>query len=78
MARSRLRRVSGARKALLRSLVTALFQYGRITTTESKAKELRHVADKMISLAKRGDLHARRQAEAFIICLLYTSDAADD
>lgn len=38
MARSRLRRVSGARKALLRSLVTALFQYGRITTTESKAK----------------------------------------
>ena len=62
MARSRLRRVSGARKALLRSLVTALFQYGRITTTESKAKELRHVADKMISLAKRGDLHARRQA----------------
>ena len=63
MARSRLRRVSGARKALLRSLVTALFQYGRITTTESKAKELRHVADKMISLAKRGDLHARRQAE---------------
>ena len=67
MARSRLRRVSGARKALLRSLVTALFQYGRITTTESKAKELRHVADKMISLAKRGDLHARRQAEAFIM-----------
>ena len=54
MARSRLRRVSGARKALLRSLVTALFQHGQIKTTESKAKELRHVADKMISLAKRG------------------------
>lgn len=67
MARSRLRRVSGARKALLRSLVTALFDHGRITTTESKAKELRHVADKMISLAKRGDLHARRQAEAYIM-----------
>ena len=44
MARSRLRRISGARKALLRSLVTSLFQYGRIQTTESKAKELRHVA----------------------------------
>lgn len=67
MARSRLRRVSGARKALLRSLVTALFDHGRITTTESKAKELRHVVDKMISLAKRGDLHARRQAEAYIM-----------
>lgn len=49
MARSRLRRVSGARKALLRSLVTALFQHGSIVTTEAKAKELRHVADKMIS-----------------------------
>ena len=69
MARSRLRRVSGARKALLRSLVTALFQHGQIKTTESKAKELRHVADKMISLAKRGDLHARRQAEGFIVKL---------
>ena len=67
MARSRLRRVSGARKALLRSLVTALFQHGQIKTTESKAKELRHVADKMISLAKRGDLHARRQAEGFVM-----------
>ena len=67
MARSRLRRVSGARKALLRSLVTALFQHGSIVTTEAKAKELRHVADKMISLAKRGDLHARRQAEAFVM-----------
>ena len=40
MARSRLRRISGARKALLRSLVTSLFQYGRITTTEAKATGL--------------------------------------
>lgn len=78
MARSRLRRVSGARKALLRSLVTALFQYGRITTTESKAKELRHVADKMISLAKRGDLHARRQAEAFIMDKAVTKKLFDE
>lgn len=78
MARSRLRRVSGARKALLRSLVTALFQYGRITTTESKAKELRHVADKMISFAKRGDLHARRQAEAFIMDKAVTKKLFDE
>lgn len=78
MVRSRLRRVSGARKALLRSLVTALFQYGRITTTESKAKELRHVADKMISLAKRGDLHARRQAEAFIMDKAVTKKLFDE
>ena len=78
MARSRLRRVSGARKALLRSLVTALFQHGQIRTTESKAKELRHVADKMISLAKRGDLHARRQAEGFIMDKAVTKKLFDE
>ena len=78
MARSRLRRISGARKALLRSLVTSLFQYGKITTTESKAKELRHVADKMITLATRGDLHARRQAEAFIMDKAVTKKLFDE
>ena len=78
MARRRLRRVSGARKALLRSLVTALFQHGQIKTTESKAKELRHVADKMISLAKRGDLHARRQAEGFIMDKAVTKKLFDE
>ena len=78
MARSRLRRISGARKALLRSLVTSLFQYGRITTTEAKAKELRHVADKMITLAKRGDLHARRQAEGFIMDKAVTKKLFDE
>ena len=67
MAHSKLRRTSGPRKAVLRSLVTALFQNGRIQTTEAKAKELRKTADKMISLAKRGDLHARRQAEGFVM-----------
>jgi large subunit ribosomal protein L17 len=78
MARSKLRRISGARKALLRSLVTALFQHGRIQTSESKAKELRHVADKMISLAKRGDLHARRQAEAFVMDKAVTKKLFDE
>ena len=67
MAHSKLRRTSGPRKAVLRSLVTALFQNGRIQTTEAKAKELRKTADKMISLAKRGDLQARRQAEGFVM-----------
>jgi large subunit ribosomal protein L17 len=54
------------RRALLRNLVTALFKYEQIETTDAKAKALRPVAEKMITLAKRGDLHARRQALAFI------------
>ena len=64
MAHSKLRRTSGPRKAVLRSLVTALFQYGRIQTTEAKAKELRKFAEKIITLAKRGDLAARRSVIA--------------
>lgn len=66
MSYRKLGRTSAARKALFRSLVTDLFQYGRIETTEAKAKEVRKVADKMITLAKRGDLHARRQVAAFV------------
>lgn len=62
----KLGRTSGARKALFRSLVTDLFLYERIETTEAKAKELRKVADKLITLAKRGDLHARRQVASFV------------
>lgn len=66
MSYRKLGRTSGSRKALFRSLVTDLFQYGRIETTEAKAKEIRKVADKMITLAKRGDLHARRQVASFV------------
>jgi len=62
MAYSRLRRNSDQRKALLRDLVTDIIIYERITTTEAKAKELRKIADKMITLAKDGSLSARRQA----------------
>lgn len=62
----KLGRTSSARKAVFRSLVTDLFLYERIQTTEAKAKELRRIADNMITLAKRGDLHARRQAAAFV------------
>jgi large subunit ribosomal protein L17 len=54
---------SGAhRKALLRNLVTALVEREQIKTTDAKAKELRKVADRLITLGKRGTLHARRQA----------------
>jgi len=51
---------------MLRNMVTSLFEYERIQTTDAKAKELRKLADKMVTLAKRGDLHARRQALAVI------------
>ena len=57
------RRASG-RRALLRDVVTALFRHGRITTTEIKAKEARSLAEHLITLAKRGDLHARRLVAA--------------
>lgn len=62
----KLNRTSSNRKALFRSLVTDLFLYERIQTTEAKAKELRSIADKMITLAKRGDLHARRQVASYV------------
>ena len=48
-------------RLLLANLATALFQHGRITTTEAKAKRLRPVAERLITFAKRGDLHARRR-----------------
>lgn len=67
MAYRKLGRDSSARKALLRGIVTSLFQHERIETTEAKAKELRKVADKMLTLAKRGDLHARRQVLAYMM-----------
>ena len=67
MAYRKLGRDSSARKDLLRSIVTSLFQHERIETTEAKAKELRKVADKMLTLAKRGDLHARRQVLAYMM-----------
>jgi large subunit ribosomal protein L17 len=58
----KLGRTTAHRKALLRNLATALFEHERIITTEAKAKELRRVADRLVTLGKRGDLHARRQA----------------
>ncbi|MED3661737.1 50S ribosomal protein L17 [Ureibacillus sp. FSL K6-8385] len=66
MGYRKLGRTSSQRKALLRDLATDLIINERIETTEARAKELRKVVEKMITLGKRGDLHARRQAAAFI------------
>ncbi len=54
------------RKAMLRNLATSVILYGRVETTEAKAKDMRSVVDELITLGKRGDLHARRQAAAYI------------
>ena len=62
----RLGRTTSHRTAMLRNMVTSLFEHERIVTTTPKAKELRKLADRMVTLAKRGDLHARRQALAVI------------
>ena len=55
-----LSRTSSHRRALLNNMATSLFEHGRVITTEAKAKELRPFAEKLITLARRGDLHARR------------------
>ena len=62
----KLNRTHAHRSALLSSLASALIKHEQIATTLPKAKELRRVADRLITLAKRGDLHARRQAYARI------------
>lgn len=66
-AGKRLGRNSSHKRALMRNLTTSLILHERIQTTDAKAKELKGVAEKMITLGKRGDLHARRQAATFII-----------
>jgi large subunit ribosomal protein L17 len=62
----KLGKTSSHRKAMFRNMVTSLFEHERIVTTTEKAKELRPIAEKMITLAKRGDLHARRQALSYM------------
>lgn len=54
------------RKNMMRNQVTELFKYGRITVTAADAKNLKVVADKMVTLGKKGDLHARRMAASYI------------
>ena len=67
MRRGKFERNTGHRRALFRGLVTNLILRDRIRTTETKAKAMRPFVDHMISLSKRGDLHARRQAASFLL-----------
>lgn len=66
VAGRKLSRSSSHRRALFRNLVTDILNYEKITTTEAKAKEVRSLAERMITLGKEGGLHSRRQALAFI------------
>jgi len=65
-AGKQLGRNTAHRRAMFRNMVTSLFEHEQIETTDAKAKVIRPVAEKMITLAKRGDLHARRQALAYM------------
>ncbi len=67
VAGRKLGRPSGHRRAMYRNLVTDLLGYEKIVTTEAKAKEVRSLAEKMITLGKKGELHSRRQALSFIL-----------
>lgn len=62
----KLGRTSDSRKAMLRAMVTFLLEKGSIETTVTRAKEVRAVAEKMITLAKRGDLHAKKQILSYV------------
>jgi large subunit ribosomal protein L17 len=63
---SKLGRTSSHKEAMLRNMVTSVIKHERIRTTDLKAKELKKIAEKMITLGKRGTLHARRQALAVV------------
>ena len=63
----KLSRNTSHRRALLRNLVTSLLDHGRLMTTLPKAKEIRPLAEKMITLGKRDSLHARRQVQAYVL-----------
>lgn len=66
MGYRKLGRTSSQRKAMLRDLVSDLIINDRIKTTKTRAKETQRLAEKMVTLGKRGDLHARRQAAVFL------------
>jgi large subunit ribosomal protein L17 len=74
----RLSRTTSHRKAMMRNIVTSLFKHEQIETTDAKAKELRSVAEEIITLAKRGDLHARRQALSYLMDKTVTHKLFDE
>jgi large subunit ribosomal protein L17 len=63
---NRLGRDAAHRLAMTRNLVTSLFRHGRVETTQARARHIRPFAEKLVTLAKRGDLHARRQAARYV------------
>ena len=74
----KLGRNSSHRKAMYRNMVTSLFKYGQLETTDAKAKELRPIAEKLITLAKKGDLHSRRLALSYMNEKTVTHKLFDD
>jgi large subunit ribosomal protein L17 len=74
----RLGRPTGHRKALFRNLVTDLIRHEKITTTETKAKEIQSLAEKMITLGKKGDLSARREVAKVIMDKAVTKKLFDE
>ena len=78
VAGRKLGRPSGHRRAMYRNLVTDLLDYEKIVTTEAKAKEVRGLAEKMITLGKNGELHHRRQALSFIMDKRVTEKVFDE
>jgi len=78
MAYRKLGRTSSQRKAMLRDLTSDLIINERITTTVTRAKEVSSIADKMVTLGKRGDLHARRQAASFLRNELATVEETEE
>ncbi|MFK5676519.1 MULTISPECIES: 50S ribosomal protein L17 [unclassified Ligilactobacillus] len=78
MAYRKLGRTSEHRKAMLRNLTTDLIVNGKIVTTVQKAKEVRKMAEKMITLGKKGDLSARRKAAGYIMDVVVDNDNDED
>lgn len=78
MKYGKLGRNSGHRKALFRNLVTSLFKYGKIETTEAKAKEINSITEKMVTLAKKGDLNSRRIVLGYLVDETVVKDLFDN
>ena len=78
MVQRKLNRSSDQRRALLRHLTTALLRCGRIETTEQKAKELRCIAEKMITFGKKGDLASRRLVMSYMMDETVVKDLFDN